>query len=199
MLNMVKGCKVHDATLLHEGYQRIESRYVANVNAEKIQVLLERFITIQDSRIFLILEIPTNAKDEVEIEPGVFASMHMDVYYLDGLTKESAISFLHTFGPLFIQDGMCKFGFGAHSGNNEIVLDYYNVVTIHTNTPEQYDGMFEGFGIMQVPDLKTAWDYFTDDTPGECSKVSYCGKDIYDIAEYLQQYGLYFAERREKF
>ena len=28
--------------------------------------------------------------------------------------------------------------------------------------------------------------------------VKVCGKDIYEITEYLQQYGLYFSERRER-
>lgn len=199
MLNMVKGCKVHDPTLLYEDYQRTETGYVANVNAEKIQTLVERFIALQDEWVFLILEVPTNAKDEVEIRPGVVEALHMDVYYLDGLTKESAISLLHTFGPLFIHDGMCKFGFGSHSGNNEIVQDRYNVVTIYTKTPEQYDGMFESLGITEVAELKTAWDFFTHDTPGECCMVPYREKDIYEIVEHLKQYGLYFAERREKF
>lgn len=199
MLNMVRGCKVHDPAVLHEGYQRTESGYASNVNAEKIQTLVERFIALQDGWVFLILEVPTNAKNEVEIRPGVVESLHMDVYYLDGLTKEAAISLLHIFGPLFIHDGMCKFGFGSHSGNNEIVQDLYNVVTIYTKRPEQYDGMFESLGITEVAELKTAWDFFTHDTPGECRKVTYQEKDIYEIVEHLKQYGLYFAERREKF
>ena len=199
MLNMVKGCKVHDPALLHEGYQRTETGYAANVNAEKIQTLVEQFIALQDEWVFLILEVPTNAKDEVEIRPGVVEALHMDVYYLDGLTKESAISLLHTFGPLFIHDGMCKFGFGSHSRNNEIVQCLYNVVKIYTKTPEQYDGMFESLGITEVAELKTAWDFFTHDTPGECCAVTYQEKDIYEITEHLKKHGLYFAERREKF
>lgn len=198
MLHMVKGCKVHDPSLLHEGYEWDGKYFSANVHAEKIEAVMEHFITLQDGPVFLILEIPTNATDEVEIEPGVFAALHMDVYYLDGLTKESAVSLLHTFGPLFIHDGMCKFGFGAHSGNNEIILDSYNVVTIYTKTPEQYDGMFESHGIPQVSELKTAWIFFTQGTPGECRNIPYREKDIYDIADYLRQFGLYFAERREK-
>lgn len=199
MLNMVKGCKVHDPSLLHESYQRTETGYAANVNAEKIQTIMERFIAVQDGCVFLILEIPTSAKDEAAIQPGVMGALHMDVYYLDGLTKASAISLLHTFGPLFIHDGMCRFGFGSHGGHNEIMQDHYNVVTIYTQTPEQYEGMFESYGIAQVSELRTAWAFFTHDTPGECRKVPYRGKDIYEITEHLKQYGLYFAERREKF
>lgn len=199
MLNMVKGCKVHDPALLHESYQRTETGYAANVNAEKIQALVERFITLQDQWVFLILEVPTNAKDEVEIRPGVVEALHMDVYYLDGLSKDAAIELLRIFGELFIHDGMSRFGIGSHSGNNEIMLNAYNVVTIYTKTPEQYDGMFESLGITEVAELKTAWDYFTSETPGECFRIHDQGRDIYDAVDCLKQNGLYFAERRVKY
>ena len=199
MLNMVKGCKIHDPSVLYEGYEWDGKYFSANVHAEKIEAVIEHFISLQTDRVFLILEIPTNEKDEKEIQPGGIEALHMDVYYLDGLTKDSAISLLHTFGPLFIHDGMCRFGFGSHGGNNEIVQDRYNVVTIYTKTPNQYDGMFESHDIPRVCKLKTAWAFFTHDTPGECCIVPYRDKDIYEITEFLKQYGLYFAERREKF
>lgn len=199
MLNMVKGCKVYDPSLLCEGYQRTETGYVANLNAENIRPVVEHFISLQDEWIFLILEVPTNARDETAIESGVIAAMHMDVYYLDGLQKDAAIRFFQNFAELFIHDGMSRFGFGSHSGNNEIMVQKYNVATIYTKKPEMYNGMFESHGISEVKDLKTAWNYFTSDTPGECEKVEYRGKDIYEIVEHLKQHGLYFAERREKF
>lgn len=199
MLNMVKGCAVCDPSLLNEGYQRTETGFMANVNAENIQPLFEEFLMRQNDRVFLILEIPTNAKDEQEIEPGVVEALHVDVHYLDGMPKEYAVEFLREFGELLIHDGMSRFGFGVHSGNNEIMLDYYNVVTIYTKKPEIYNDLFETVGIFEQKDLKTAWQYFTSETPGECRKITCKGKDIYDIVEYLKQYGLYFAERREKF
>lgn len=199
MLNMVKGCTIQDPSLLYEGYQHTETGYIANVNAENIQPLFNEFLMRQDDRVFLILEIPTNAGEEKEIAPGVFEALHVDVHYLDGMPKEYAVDFLATFSELLIHDGMCRFGFGVHSGQNEIMRDYYNVVTIYTNKPEMYDGLFETVGISEQKTLKTAWQYFTPETPGECRKIIHKGKDIYEIAEYLKQYGLYFAERREKF
>lgn len=199
MLNMVKGCKIHDPSLLYEGYQLTETGYTANVNAENIQSIVEHFISLQDEWVFLILEIPTNAKDETQSEPGVYEGLHVDVFYLDGLKKDVAIQFFRTFAELFIHDGMSRFGFGSHSGNNEIMVNQYNVVTIYTKKPEMYDGMFESHGIFRIDDLKTAWSYFTSETPGECEKVAYRGKDIYEITEYLKQHGLYFAERRDKY
>ena len=56
---------------------------------------------------------------------------------------------------------------------------------------------FETQGIHEVTALKTAWDYFTHDKPGESFLYEYEGKNVYDMVEYLKRYGLYFAERRE--
>ena len=199
MLDMVKGCRVHDPALLCEGYQRTATGYAANVNAQKILPLMERFIELQENWVFLILEVPTNAKDEEEVEPGVFKALHMDVHYLDGLSKNAAIELLRLFSEILIHDGMSRFGIGSHSGNNEIMLNAYNVVTIYTKTPDQYSGLFESLGITEVAELKNAWNYFTSDTPGECYRISVNGKDIYDVVDSLKQKGLYFAERREKY
>lgn len=198
MLNMVKGCKVHDPALLHEGYQRTETGYAANVHAQNILPLVERFIALQDEWVFLVLEVPTNANDETPNKDGVVEALHMDVYYLDGLRREDAVELLHTFEELFVHDGMSKFGIGSHSGNNEIMVNAYNVVTIYTKKPQQYRGLFESLEIAEVSQLKTAWDYFTADTPGECYRHYDRGRDIYDAVECLKGIGLYFAERREK-
>ena len=61
----------------------------------------------------------------------------------------------------------------------------------------KYAGFFEANGIPEVAEVKTAWDYFTDDTPDDSFAYTYKGKNIYDIVEHLKQYGLYFAERRK--
>jgi len=141
--------------------------------------------------------VPTNRKDEVTLASGGTQSVHKDVYYLDGLTPEQAIEFLRVFGQWFIHDGLSSFGIGIHSGGNEIVFGKYNVVTVYTTTHGMYDDFFEAQGIGEVSNLKTAWDYFTFDTPGDSFIYKYRGKNVYDIVEHLKQYGLYFAERRE--
>lgn len=197
MLNMVKGCRVKDPSVLFEGYERTETGFIANVNADKIQSLLERFVLLHNEYCFVILEVPTNAKEETALASDGTQPLHKDVYYLDGLTPERAIEFLRVFSEWFVHDGMSTFGIGIHSGANEIVLGKYNVVTVYTKAPEIYDRFFEGLDIHKVFDLKTAWDYFTQDEPGESFLYSYKGKNIYDLVEHLKQYGLYFAERRE--
>lgn len=190
MLRMVKGCTVHDPSLLYEGYQRTDYGFWANVNAEKILPIVERFLTLQNDRCFLILEVPTNALDEEP--PG----LHKDVYYMDGLTPADAAALLHRFGELFLHDGLSVFGFGNHSGRNELLVDKYNVLRLDTENPELYQDFFEEYEIYETEGLKNAWDYFSSDTPGRCSRYEPDGKSVFDAVEELKAYGLYFAERR---
>ena len=197
MLNMIKGCKVNDPSILFEGYEQTELGFMANVNAEKLQPLLERFVLLHNEDCFIIIEIPTNAKDETAVTSGGSQPLHKDVYYLDGLTPDRTIEFLRVFGEWFIHDGLSSFGIGLHSGANEILLDKYNVVTVYTQTPQKYTNYFESHDIQEVFHLKTAWDYFDQDKPGESFLYEYKGKNVYDMVEYLKRYGLYFAERRE--
>ncbi len=197
MLNMIKGCRIHDPSVLCEGYQRIPSGFMANVNADKILRLMESFVLLHNEYCFVFLEVPTNANEETAFASGGTLPTHKDVYYLDGLSPERAIEFLHVFGEWFIHDGLSSFGIGIHSGGNEITRDKYNVVTVYTQTPDKYDSFFASQGIAEDPRLKTAWDYFTYDTPGDSFLYTYRGKTVYDLVDHLKQYGLYFAERRE--
>ena len=78
----------------------------------------------------------------------------------------------------------------AHEDN------YLHLTGLHTSLSA--DDFFEKHDISEVENLITAWEYFTHETAGECFRYEYRGKDIYDIVDYLKDYGLYFAERRER-
>lgn len=198
MLNMIKGCRIHDPSMLFEGYEQTEFGFVANVNADKIQSLLESFVLLHNEPCFVIIEVPTNGNVEATLTTDSIHTLHKDIYYLDGLSPERAIEFLHVFGEWLIHDGLSSFGFGLHSGWNEIVSGKYNVITVYTKTPQMYRNYFQLHNIDRVPNLKTAWDFFTQDHPGDSFLYEHKGNDIYDIVEHLKQYGLYFAERREE-
>ena len=191
MLNMVKGCRINDPTILFEGYEQTEFGFAANVDADKIQCIFEGFVKLHNERCFVILEIPTNVNEESA------GSFHKDVFYLDGLTPEQALAFLNAYGQWVVHDGISTFGIGIHSDGNEMLLDKYNVVTVYTKNAEKYQGFFEKYEINQVSCLMTAWDYFTEDMPGDSFVYTYKNLNIYDLVEHLKQYGLYFAERRK--
>lgn len=198
MLDMIKGCKVHDPAVLFEGYEQIDFGYIANVNADNIRPLLESFVKLHNAYCFLILEVPTNAKEDEAFLTGT-GNPSKDVYYWDGLLPETAVKFLQEYGHWLIHDGMSNFGIGIHSGGNEIMVGKYNVVTVYTKTPGVYDSFFENLGIPYIADMKTAWDYFTSETPGESFLYKYKDKTVYDLVDALKPYGLYFAERRDNF
>jgi hypothetical protein len=198
LLNMIKGCRIHDPSMLFEGYEQTEFGFVANVNADKIKSLLESFVLLHNEPCFVIIEVPTNGNVEATLTTDSIHTLHKDIYYLDGLSPERAIEFLHVFGEWLIHDGLSSFGFGLHSGGNEIVSGKYNVITVYTKTPQMYRNYFQLHNIDRVPNLKTAWDFFTQDHPGDSFLYEHKGNDIYDIVEHLKQYGLYFAERREE-
>ena len=197
VLKMIKGCRIHNPAILYEGYEQIDSGFVANVDADKIQSLFENFVKLHNEPCFVILEVPTNVKEETTFLFNGTSPLHKDVYYIDGLTPARAVEFLSVFGEWLIHDGLSSFGIGIHSGANEIVTGKYNVVTVYTRDKQKYDGFFETLGIRQASDLKTAWDYFNSDAPGDSFLYTYKGKNIYDLIDHLKQYGLYFAERRE--
>ena len=152
---------------------------------------------MQKERVFLIIEVQTNWKDEELIRKKDTDPLHIDVFYWDGLTKEYAIDLLQKNQELLIHDGMSTFGFGSHGKRAEILLEKYNVVRIFSEEPAPYEALLERHGIPRVQELQTAWAQFGSGAYGECQLYKYHGKTIYDFIEFLKPYGLYFAERRE--
>ncbi len=197
MLKLRKGSKVALAEQLSEGYSYKEPYFTANVNEDKIEMLLEHFIAIHDEPIFFILELPSNRNDEKEIRPGVVEAFHKDVYYIDGCTREEALVILNRVSKLMINDGLCSFGFGCHYSNDEIMVGKYNVVSVYTHNKSRFDGFFEEHNITFVENLVTAWDTFTPEFPGKSSRIDTDGKSVFDIPDMFKDWGIYFAERRE--
>lgn len=198
MLKLRKGCKVPFPEKLSEGYAYIDTGIIANVDADKIRSVLEHFIMVHDERIFFILELPSNLYNEVEVRPGVLGGFHKDVYYIDGCTAEEALTVLTRATDLMIQDGLCIFGFGCHQSQDEIIVGKYNVISIYTSNKEMYNGFFEEHKINQVENLLTAWNTFTQETPGESFRVDTDGKSVYDIPEIFKDWGIYLAGQREE-
>lgn len=198
MLKLRKGCKVPFPEKLTEGYEYSTSCFLANVNYDKIERLLAHFISIHDEPLFFILELPSKQDSENEIYPGVAETLHKDVYYIDSCTQEEALAILSKIAELLINDGLCSFGFGAHQTHDEIMVDKYNLVSLYTQNEKEYDGFFEEHEISKAENLLTAWDTFTQASPGESMRIDTDGKSIYDIPGMLKEWGIYFAEQREE-
>lgn len=198
MLKMIKGVKINDSDKLNEEYMITENCIMANIDANKILKIINDFVDIQKDHLFLIIEVPTNEKDE-RIEGNIIKELHKDVYYLDNMSKPFAKELLKTFGNLFINDGLSQIGIGNHVSNAEIMTDKYNVIEIFNGKDkiDNYEKLMDKYKIRKVEDLVTAWAFFSDSNPGECICVDEDGKSVYDAIEVLtKESGLYFAERR---
>lgn len=196
MLEMIRGCKVPFIDKLEQQYQVQEQGIIANVGAGKIQEVFEHFIILQNEPIFFILELPTNQKDEQRLRKNENSSAYKDIYYIDGLNAQQALQIFRKYKELLIHDGMCQFGFGVHDYSAEIMKNSYNIVTIWTQTPDQYKGVFEEHGIEKTDKLITAWNTFNYDNPGQCRMIEVDGMCVYDLPKEFKQWGIYLAERR---
>lgn len=194
MFNFKKGCEVPFPEKIFEEYEKTEYGYISNVSVEKTIDVLKDFIRLQDDLVFFFLELPTNLNDETEKDRA--ASFHKDVYYMDGLTKEEAFSFLDCAGELLANDGLCEFGFGSQENNDEIMVGKYNVITISCQHDNKYEEIFHKNNIKQTENLVKAWDTFSEESPGVSEKIELNGKDVYSIIDDFKDWGIYFAERR---
>ena len=152
--------------------------------------------TANDEPLFFILELPVTCDRENPVAPGILEETHKDVYYIDGCSQEECLVLLERYGELLINDGMNRFGYGCHESQDEIMLDKYNVITIYSQQLSNYSDFFEAHGIKKVESLITAWDTFSDETPGQAERCDYKGKSVYDLPEELKDRGMYLADTR---
>lgn len=197
MLKMIKGCHVQDDKRLQEGYKRDEFVLTANVNEDKISEVVHDFIARQNSLVFFILELPANQSDETQLRQDGSLLFHKNIYYIDGLSGEKAIILLEKYGDILINDGLSSFGFGAHDNTAEIMVRKYNVVTLWSDKLQKYDGFFEAHSIYETDNFFTAWDTFSEETPGESFSYEYNGTTVYSLVNELQEWGIYLAKQRE--
>ena len=196
MLKMRKGFKVPFPEMLSEGYQRLNNQLIANVNADKIEEMLTHFIDDHNEPLFFILELPSHQDDEIEISPNKVESFHKDVYFIDGCSQDKAKLIMKNFGTLMINDGMCSFGFGGHTTHDEIMIEKYNLLMIYTSNTHQFTEFFKQHDIKEVENLKTAWNTFSKDHPGESSRIITDEIDVFKLPELLYDWGIYYYEKR---
>lgn len=197
MLNLVKGHQVSLVENLFESFTKLtEHHLMANVHAEKILEIFQHFIVIHDEPLFFILELPVSIDREKVIAKNIIKESHKDVYYIDGCSREECLAMLIRYGDLLVNDGLSKFGFGGHKSHDEIMLDSYNVVTIYSKELSKFNDFFEPHNIQFVEELVTAWDTFSETSPGISEIYESNGKTVYDLPEELAEWGIYLAETR---
>lgn len=202
MIELKKCCKVPFPEKLFEKYEVQENAIYANVNASKIIDVMKRFVEMHNEQMFFILEIPCKEDDGItDSKTLINANDDYDVYFIDGLDKEHINQCLDALGDFLTKDGMNTFGIGGHESHEEILFGKYNVVTIYTNSADEYSELLSSFGIEKTASLVTAWDTFDESHPGECSLYvsEETGKTIYDIPDAYKEYGMYLYEERKEY
>lgn len=204
MFNLIKGAKISENIVLKEEYEINGNWICANISAENIRKVIDQFVEIEKgNRFCLFIEIPANIAEENVIgmnEEGFYQldGKHMDVYYLDNITDEYVIYLLDKFGDIFINDGLSHFGILSQSGR-EIGKYKYNVIKAYTRDDLlPLIKVFNSFDVPETANLVTAWDYFSQDNPGESELYKKDGKTIYNVVDELKEIGLYKYEQREE-
>ncbi len=203
MLNMIQGAVVPDRALLSEGYEVIRAirglmAIDANVGADKFLPLFTTFLHAhRNEPVFFILEVPCNQEEERQARGDEACPMHKNIYYMDGLDEEAALSILREKGELLIHDGLSSFGFGGHISQDEMMKSKYNVCNVFTKNIPAACKIFEAHGIPRTDHLVTAWETFTLEHLGSCTAHIVNGESIYDLVPYFVERGMYLAERRE--
>ena len=190
MIKIKKGSIIPENIKIKEEYKVENDTIVLNIDVDKINKLLKSFVKIQKEELFLFIEVPTNINEEKE--------NYTDVYYLDGISINEIDELLNMYGDILINDGLCEFGFGVKSFNEEIMSLKYNMITIYSKeNVNKYIDLLNEFKINKTINFKSAWDYFTEDNPGISKTYEKEEQTVYDIIEILKEKGLYLGERKK--
>ena len=191
MFQTAPGVTVPFPEKLREEYQRFEQVLRANVSYEHLFPLVREFCRGLEEPLFFVLQLPLDQREEEAYGDG---ELHQKVMYLDGLKTTDADGILQAYGEVLFQDGMCQFGIASQVSREEIFVQQYKLTDIFAPDPEKYVSLLERYGLTEVEELTTAWDTFSQESPGECRLVKVNGTDVYDVARALEERGMYVAK-----
>ena len=149
------------------------------LSAEKMIPAAKAFIGAAAEPVFFFLELPEQDGEGYE------------VYYLDNCTRKVAYAVIERFGELLANDGVCRFGFGSNSTDEEIYFEDYQEFTAYVKSPEKLAKSLAELGAEQTDGCETLWDQLSDDNVGCLSAVELDGETVFDIPEALSDAGMY--------
>jgi hypothetical protein len=199
---LVDGVSVPDLTGIEEGYSMRQTeagfwQISINVSADHLRTVYLDLCRRVESPTFAYIEIPTNESEEEKLRSKSSSPFHKDVYYFDNLAFDAYLRIFDQYERFFINDGMITFGFGSHKEIDEVRIERYKLVEILTTIPENYLRYLEFNSFPKKERLRTVFDNFSEEAPGNTRLLEYDGKTIYEMTQDLSQKGFYFAERRD--
>ena len=167
---------------------------MVNIDKNNINKLLKNFLANYVEALYFVLETPCKQDEELELNKneGHFV-FHNKVYYIDGCSNELISQILNDDLDILCNTGLVRFGFGTHSNNFEIFISKYNVVSIYGDH-EKNDEILKMSNINKLDQFITAWETFSQNSPGETIVNIKNGKDVNFLLNKYKQYGIYFGE-----
>ena len=178
---------------IQEQFQVYEGKSIyANISFEKLKPILTEFYHSLPEPLFFVLQLPLLMHEERKM--GDSNTFHQEVCYLDGQTKSQIDDIIETYGQILLEDGMSQFAVASHVNNEEIFIQKYKLTAFYSSSPRRFIPFLQRYGLTETDNLITVWNTFSQETPGECRRVSINGFDVYDVAEQLKKQGLYRAK-----
>lgn len=179
--------KIQDEFKVYDG----KSIY-ANISFEKLKPMLTEFYHSLPEPLFFVLQLPLSIHEERKM--GDSNTFHQEVCYLDGQTKSQIDDIMEKYGQILLEDGMSQFAVASHVNNEEMFIQKYKLTAFYSSSPRRFIPFLKRYGLTETDNLITVWNTFSQETPGECRRVSINGFDVYDVAEQLKKQGMYRAK-----
>ena len=193
MFQTAPGVTIPFPEKIQEQFQVYEGQSIqANISFEKLKFLLTEFYQSLPEPLFFVLQLPLSIQEERQL--GYDKILHQEVCYLDGQTRNQIDSILNSYGEILLEDGISQFAIASHVNHEEIFIQKYKLTDLYSLSPRHFIPLLQRYGITETDYLFTVWDTFSQETPGECRRISMKGLDVYDIAERLKEQGRYRAK-----
>ncbi|MCI6496799.1 MAG: hypothetical protein MSA01_07105 [Anaeromassilibacillus sp.] len=193
MFQTAPGVTIPFPDKIQEQFQVYEGKSIyANISFEKLKPILTEFYHNLPEPLFIVLQLPLSIHEERKLKDS--NTFHQEVCYLDGQTKSQIDDIIEKYGQILLEDGMSQFAVASHVNNEEIFIQKYKLTAFYSSSPRRFIPFLQRYGLTETDNLITVWNTFSQETPGECRRVSINGFDVYDVAEQLKKQGLYRAK-----
>lgn len=193
MFQTAPGVTIPFPDKIQEQFQVYEGNSIyANISFEKLKPILTEFYHSLPEPLFFVLQLPLFIHEERKLKDS--NTFHQEVCYLDGQTKSQIDDIIEKYGQILLEDGMSQFAVASHVNNEEIFIQKYKLTAFYSSSPRRFIPFLQRYGLTETDNLITVWNTFSQETPGECRRVSINGFDVYDVAEQLKKQGLYRAK-----
>lgn len=193
MFQTAPGVTIPFPDKIQEQFQVYEGKSIyANISFEKLKPILTEFYHNLPEPLFFVLQLPLSIHEERKLKDS--NTFHQEVCYLDGQTKSQIDDIMEKYGQILLEDGMSQFAVASHVNNEEMFIQKYKLTAFYSSFPRRFIPFLKRYGLTETDNLITVWNTFSQETPGECRRVSINGFDVYDVAEQLKKQGLYRAK-----